>query len=145
MPSPRFEPGIHTDGVPWVSGETCIGKRMLFKGTVFGSGSLFVDGVVEGNIDLPESRVTVGVNGRVSESMTICINAHEIVIIGMVRGDVSAVSSVEIRGEGSLIGNVRAARISIADGAYFKGNIELHGVELKAATPVPSGLNKEDL
>ena len=145
MPLPVLESAVHINGTHLVAGETCIGKGLLFKGTISGTGSLFVDGVVEGNIYLPESRVTVGENGYMSAGLSVCINAGEIVIIGRVHGSVSAGRSLEIRAEGNLTGNVSAARISIADGAYFKGNIELHGFEPKSAAPVPLGLNRQDL
>ena len=112
---------------------------MYVKGEITGSESLFVDGRVEGSINLPGNRVTVGRNGQVAASIT----AREIVILGKVRGNAAASDRVDIRVEGSLTGDVSAARISIEDGAYFKGGIELRKVEAKppapaAATPAPS-------
>ena len=118
---------------------TSIGKGMVFKGTVTGNGSLFVDGEVLGNIYLPEHRVTVGPTGKVSDGLSVCITARDIVIIGKVRGNVSAADRVEICENGTLTGSVSAARISIADGAYFKGDISLH-----AAQPKPSILYEQD-
>ena len=132
MPPPIPEPTVRANAAPLVADGTRIGAGLLFRGTISGSGSFFVDGVVEGNINLPESRVTVGENGYVSAGLCVCINAREIVVIGRVHGSVSAVRSVEIRAEGNLTGNVSAARISIADGAYFNGDIDLS----RESTPV---------
>ena len=76
---------------------------------------------MEGSINLPGNRVTVGRNGVVSAN----ISAREIVVLGKVRGNMTASDRVDIRGEGSLTGDVVAQRISIEDGAYFKGGIDI--------------------
>jgi cytoskeletal protein CcmA (bactofilin family) len=99
------------------------------KGEITGSESLYIDGKVEGSINLPGNRVTVGRNGQVAAS----IIAREIVVLGKIRGNVSATDRVDIRAEGSLSGDVAAARISIEDGAYFKGGIDIRKPEPKAA------------
>ena len=86
-----------------------------------GSESLYIDGRVEGSINLSGNRVTVGRNGVVSAN----INAREIVVLGKVRGNLTASDRVDIRSDGSLTGDVIAARISIEDGAFFKGGIDI--------------------
>jgi cytoskeletal protein CcmA (bactofilin family) len=93
----------------------------VVKGEVSGSESLYIDGKVEGTINLPGNRVTVGRNGQVAAN----IMAREVVVLGKVRGNVNASDRVDIRSEGSLTGDVAAARISIEDGAYFKGGIDI--------------------
>ena len=113
------------------SEQATIGKSLFVKGEVTGSESLYIDGRVEGTISLPGNRVTVGRNGQVAASIT----AREIVILGKVRGNISASDRVDIRAEGALTGDVIAARISIEDGAFFKGGIELRKSEAKPATP----------
>jgi cytoskeletal protein CcmA (bactofilin family) len=115
--------------VPTTSDQATIGKGLLIKGDISGSESLFVDGKVEGSINLPGNRVTIGRNGQVTAN----ISAREIVVLGKVRGNVSATDRVDIRVEGSLSGDVSAARISIEDGAYFKGGIDIRRPEAKAA------------
>ena len=80
-----------------------------------------VRGRVEGSINLAGNRVTVGCNGVVSAN----INAREIVVLGKVRGNLTASDRVDIRSDGSLTGDVVAARISIEDGAFFKGGIDI--------------------
>jgi cytoskeletal protein CcmA (bactofilin family) len=101
--------------------QATIGKSLVVKGEVSGSESLYIDGKVEGAINLPGNRVTVGRNGQVAAN----IMAREVVVLGKVRGNINASDRVDIRSEGSLTGDVAAARISIEDGAYFKGGIDI--------------------
>jgi cytoskeletal protein CcmA (bactofilin family) len=101
--------------------QATIGKGLYVKGEITGSESLFIDGKIEGSINLPGNRVTVGRNGQVTANVT----AREVVILGKIRGNVNASDRVDIRAEGSLAGDVAAARISIEDGAYFKGGIDI--------------------
>jgi cytoskeletal protein CcmA (bactofilin family) len=75
--------------------------------------------------------VTIGRNGQVAAN----ISAREIVVLGKVRGNVSATDRVDIRAEGSLSGDVAAARISIEDGAFFKGGIDIRKPDAKPGTP----------
>jgi cytoskeletal protein CcmA (bactofilin family) len=123
---PAFEPAGRA---PAATGgdQATIGKGLFIKGEITGSESLFVDGKVEGSINLPGNRVTVGRNGQVAAS----ISAREIVVLGKVRGNVSATDRVDIRAEGALTGDVAAARISIEDGAFFKGGIDIRKPEGK--------------
>src|SRR5213082_138476 len=101
--------------------QATIGKSLVIKGEVTGSESLYIDGRAEGSINLSGNRVTVGRNGVVAAN----INAREIVVLGKVRGNLTASDRVDIRSDGSLTGDVVAARISIEDGAYFKGGIDI--------------------
>jgi cytoskeletal protein CcmA (bactofilin family) len=101
--------------------QATIGESLVIKGEVTGSESLYIDGRVEGSINLSGNRVTVGRNGVVAAN----INAREIVVLGKVRGNLTASDRVDIRSDGSLTGDVIAARISIEDGAFFKGGIDI--------------------
>ena len=101
--------------------QATIGKSLVIKGEVSGSESLYIDGRVEGSINLQGNRVTIGRNGAVNAN----INAREIVVIGKVKGNLNASDRVDIRNEGSLTGDVIAQRISIEDGAFFKGGIDI--------------------
>jgi cytoskeletal protein CcmA (bactofilin family) len=85
-----------------------------------GSESLYIDCKVTGTIYLPGSRVTVGHNGQVAAD----INAREVVVLGVVHGNVDASDRVNISSEGYLIGDVITQRVSIAEGAFFKGIID---------------------
>ncbi len=119
------------------SGEQAtIGKSLIVKGELSGSESLYIDGKVEGAINLPGNRVTVGRNGQVAANIV----AREIVVLGKVRGNCQASDRVDIRSEGSLTGDVIAARISIEDGAFFKGGIDIRkpGSEAKGGSSTPA-------
>lgn len=130
-PTPTFEPA--RPAAP-AGEQASIGKGLFIKGEITGSESLFIDGKVEGSVNLPGNRVTVGRNGQVNAS----INAREIVVLGKVRGNVNATDRVDIRAEGALTGDVAAARISIEDGAFFKGGIDIKKAEAKPATVTAS-------
>ena len=118
------------------SDQATIGKSLVIKGEVTGSESLYIDGRVEGSINLSGNRVTVGRNGVVAAN----INAREIVVLGKVRGNLTASDRVDIRSDGSLTGDVVAARISIEDGAFFKGGIDIR----KGGQPGQQKANGED-
>jgi cytoskeletal protein CcmA (bactofilin family) len=134
-PAPAVEPAGRA---PVSAGDQAtIGKGLLVKGDISGSESLYIDGKVEGSINLPGNRVTVGRNGQVAAN----IAAREIIIMGKVRGNVSASDRVEIRAEGALTGDVAAARISIEDGAFFKGGIDIKKADAK---PSPAAETKPE-
>jgi len=124
-PAPSFENTNRQTVAP--SEQATIGKGLFIKGEISGSESLYIDGKVEGSVNLPGNRVTIGRNGQVAAS----IAAREIVVLGKVRGNVTATDRVDIRAEGSLSGDVSAARISIEDGAFFKGGIDIRKPEAK--------------
>src|SRR6201982_3975515 len=122
--TPSYEPAARTptsSAQPASADQATIGKSLVIKGEVSGSESLYIDGKVEGSINLPGNRVTIGRNGQVSAN----INAREVVGLGKVRGNLNASDRVDIRNEGSLTGDVVAQRISIEDGAFFKGGIDI--------------------
>jgi cytoskeletal protein CcmA (bactofilin family) len=107
---------------PVATDPVTIDKSLEVKGEVIGSESLYIDGKVMGTIYLPGSRVTIGRNGQVSAD--IC--AREVVVLGAVQGNINASDRVNISSEGSLIGDVITQRVTIADGAFFKGLIDIH-------------------
>ena len=103
--------------------QAAIGKSLVIKGEVNGAESLYIEGRVEGTINLSggANRVTVGKSGVVLADL----NAREIVIMGKVNGNIVATDRVDIRNDGSLHGNVVTHRINIEDGAYFKGSVDI--------------------
>lgn len=136
-PPPAFEPPSRPAAAAAVGEQATIGKSLFIKGEITGSEALFIDGKVEGSVSLPGNRVTVGRNGQVAAN----ISAREIVVLGKVRGNVTATDRVDIRAEGALTGDVAAARISIEDGAFFKGGIDIRKADAKpaaAAAPAPA-------
>jgi cytoskeletal protein CcmA (bactofilin family) len=124
--------------VPAPTDHAVIGKGLLIKGEITGTESLYIDGRVEGSINIPNERVTIGQHGRVvstmSATMNVCITAREIVIMGKVTGNVSASDRVDIRAEGNLTGDVSTSRISIADGAYFNGGVDIRKADAKSVS-----------
>ena len=118
-----------------------IGKSVQIKGELSGNEDLFIDGQVEGTIELREHNLTIGPHGRVQAN----VNAKEVVLLGSLKGNVRAVDRVEIRKSGSLIGDVVAARVVIEDGASIKGSVDIQKptevpgkpAEMKKAEPLP--------
>jgi cytoskeletal protein CcmA (bactofilin family) len=132
VPQQTFEPARPAATNTTVGEQASISKGLAIKGEITGSESLFIDGKVEGSISIPGNRVTVGRNGQVNAS----INAREIVVLGKLKGNVSATDRVDIRAEGALTGDVAAARISIEDGAFFKGGIDIRKPDGKSGIAV---------
>ena len=97
-----------------------IGPMMRIKGEIRTKEELVIEGEVEGLME-SESLVTVGPKGKVHAN----IKARNVVIHGEVRGNVEVAQKIAIRDHGSLIGDVKSAGISIDDGAYFKGSIDI--------------------
>lgn len=108
-----------------------IGPSMYIKGEIRVREELLVDGEVEGRVE-SASLLTVGPNGKIRAN----IKAREVLIFGSVRGDVEVSQKIAIRGQGSLIGNVKTGGISIDDGAYFKGSIDILRSD-PAVSPTP--------
>jgi cytoskeletal protein CcmA (bactofilin family) len=132
--TPAGFPASSPAGTP--GDQATIGKSLVVKGEISGAESLYIDGKVEGSINLPGNRVTVGRNGQVAATVL----AREIVVLGKIRGNCQATDRVDIRAEGSLTGDVIAARISIEDGAFFKGGIDIRkpGAEAKNGQAAPA-------
>jgi len=98
-----------------------IGKSLVIRGEITGTDSLILEGRVEGSIHLEGNRVTVGRNGRATANIT----AREVVVMGKVRGNITATDRLDIRAEGGVVGDLSAPRMSIEDGAFFKGGIDI--------------------
>jgi cytoskeletal protein CcmA (bactofilin family) len=101
--------------------QATIGRTLVIKGEITGSEALYIDGRIEGKIIMPESRVTIGRNGRVDAS----IQAREVVIMGKVNGNIDCSDRVDVRAEGSVSGDISTVRISVEDGAAMKGGIQV--------------------
>lgn len=110
-------------------GSAVIGKSVVLKGQIVSREDLYIDGDVEGSVELPEHRLTVGMHGRVQAG----IKAREIVIVGTVNGNAEASDKIDIRKEAKMIGDLKTARIMIEDGAFFKGSIDITRVDPAAA------------
>lgn len=111
--------------------QATIGRTLVIKGEISGSESLYIDGRIEGKITMPESRVTIGRNGRVDAS----IQAREVVVMGKVTGNIECSDRVDIRAEGSVSGDISTVRISVEDGAALKGGIQVRSEGKKDSQP----------
>jgi cytoskeletal protein CcmA (bactofilin family) len=98
-----------------------LGASLRVKGEISGNEDLHVDGAVEGLIQLDDRKLTVGAAAKV----TADVMAREIVVYGSVKGNLRARDRIEIKKDGSVVGDLTTARIMIEDGAYFKGSIEI--------------------
>ena len=98
------------------------GKAVTTRREVFSNEDLYVDGALEGRIELPAHTLTVGPHGTIKTGV---IEAATVVILGAVEGDVNAQKRVEIRKDATLTGNIKTARIVIEEGAYFKGGVDI--------------------
>lgn len=125
-----------------------ISKGITVRGEISGTDSLSVEGTIEGTICIPGERVTVGRDGRVlvahAAGSAACIRAREIVLLGSVTGHIAAEDRVDIRATASLSGDVSTRRVSIEDGAYFRGGIDIVRDPAPAApAPGPAGVDQD--
>ena len=114
-------------------GSATIGKAVKIAGQIYSREDLYVDGDVEGTIELMEHKLTIGPNGKVHAG----IKAREVVALGAIQGNVEASERIEIRKDAKLVGDIKTARIVIEDGAYFKGSIDIVKSEPKVAANQP--------
>ncbi|HZR29183.1 MAG TPA: polymer-forming cytoskeletal protein [Terriglobales bacterium] len=98
-----------------------IGKSVLIKGELSGSEDLYLDGEVEGSVDLKQHSLTVGPHGRIRAN----IRAREVIVHGKVDGNITGDEKVELKKSAVLTGDITTQRIMIEDGAFFKGAIDL--------------------
>lgn len=102
-------------------GTARLGASLHVKGEITGNEDLSIDGSVEGLIQLEERKLTIGASAKV----TADVIAREVVVYGHVKGNLRARDRIEIKKDGSVVGDLTTARIMIEDGAYFKGSIEI--------------------
>jgi cytoskeletal protein CcmA (bactofilin family) len=106
-----------------------IGKSVVVRGELSGSEDLYLDGEVEGSIELREHHLTIGPHGKVRAS----VNARDVVVHGELNGNVHGTERVELKKSAVLTGDIVTQRIVIEDGAVFKGSIDTQ----RAAKPEP--------
>lgn len=102
-------------------GTARLGASLHVKGEITGNEDLSIDGSVEGLVHLQDRKLTIGASARV----TADVIAREVVVFGNVKGNLRARDRIEIKKDGSVVGDLTTARIMIEDGAYFKGSIEI--------------------
>lgn len=130
-PSGRTEPVRHTE-----RDIVNIGKSVIIKGELSGSEDLTIEGQVEGKIELRQNVLTIGPNGRIKAQ----VFAKTVVVQGEVHGNITASERVDIRDNGSVDGDLSSPRVAIADGAHFRGSIDMQRAGAKAGEPKPAEL-----
>jgi cytoskeletal protein CcmA (bactofilin family) len=113
-----------------------IGKSVVIKGELNGSEDLTIEGHVEGTIQLRDHVLTIGPNGRIKAQ----VFAKSVIVLGEVTGNVTASDKVDIRDNGSVDGDIVSPRVAIAEGAHFRGSVDMQrksgpAVQAKPAQP----------
>jgi cytoskeletal protein CcmA (bactofilin family) len=114
-----------------------IGKSVIIKGELSGSEDLYVDGQVEGNIELSGNRLIIGPHGQVRAN----VNAKGVIVQGKLDGNIRASERTELAKSAVVTGDIATQRVAIEEGAYFKGKVDIQreGVKTDVAKPVTSG------
>src|SRR5882762_155209 len=116
-PGPRSEASHHNMERDIVN----IGKSVVIKGELNGSEDLTIEGAVEGTIQLRDHVLTIGPNGRIKAQ----VFAKSVIVLGEVNGNVTASDKVDIRDNGSVDGDIVSPRVAIAEGAHFRGSVDM--------------------
>lgn len=114
-------PQTYRSSAPTARNLAILGPGLTVKGQISGEEDLQVDGKVEGSISLKGQRLTVGQNGEIVSD----VHAREVIVYGKVRGNLFAEDRIEVKKDGSVIGNITGGRVLIEDGAYLKGQVEI--------------------
>lgn len=117
-------------------GAALIGRSVVIKGELDGSEDLTIDGHVDGKVELRDHTLTVGPNGRIKAQ----VFAKAVVVFGELVGNISASEKVDIRENGSVDGDIVSPRVAIAEGAHFRGSIDMQrkGAVPGKAAPAPA-------
>jgi len=115
-----------------------IGKSVVIKGELSGSEDLTIEGQVDGKIELRQNVLTIGPNGKIKAQ----VFAKSVVILGEVTGNVTASEKVDIRDNGSVDGDIAAPRVAIAEGAHFRGSIDMQRAGATASKPAEKAAEK---
>jgi len=114
-------------------GAAAIGKSVVVKGQIYSREDLYVDGEIDGTVEVQEHRLTVGPNGKVTAS----VEAREVIVRGTVHGDIHAGEKIDIRKEAKLVGDLKTSRIVIEEGAYFKGSVDILRTDVNRTEAAP--------
>ena len=128
IPAPRPEPSHQME-----KDIVNIGKSVVIKGELNGSEDLTIEGHVEGTIQLRDHVLTIGPNGRIKAQ----VFAKSVIVLGEVTGNVTASDKVDIRDNGSVDGDIVSPRVAIAEGAHFRGSVDM---QRKAAAAQPQAV-----
>jgi cytoskeletal protein CcmA (bactofilin family) len=108
-----------------------IGKSVVIKGELSGSEDLTIEGQVDGKIELRQNVLTIGPNGRIKAM----VFAKAVIVQGEVTGNITASEKVDIRDNGSVDGDITSPKVAIAEGAHFRGSIDMQRGGVKVPEP----------
>ena len=111
-----------------------IGKSVVIKGELSGSEDLTIEGHVEGKIELKDNILTIGPNGRIKAA----VFAKAVIVLGEVHGNIAASEKVDIRDGGSVDGDIVSPKVAIAEGAHFRGAVDMQRKAGAATTAQPA-------
>ncbi|HZR25025.1 MAG TPA: polymer-forming cytoskeletal protein [Vicinamibacterales bacterium] len=137
-PAPVAAPGARPEASQHMEKDIVnIGKSVVIKGELNGSEDLTIEGHVEGTIQLRDHVLTIGPNGRIKAQ----VFAKSVIVLGEVMGNVTASDKVDIRDNGSVDGDIISPRVAIAEGAHFRGSVDMQrkgGAAAPAPQPKPA-------
>lgn len=113
-----------------------IGRSIQIVGDLRGDEDLRIEGDIEGNIHLPNHSLTIGAEGRIRADAY----AKSVIIEGEIHGDIYGSECVTIRAKARVMGNILAARVSLEEGARFKGSIDMDPQSIKSALDKVQGM-----
>jgi cytoskeletal protein CcmA (bactofilin family) len=120
--SPPVHPASTLRPITAAPGTACLSAGLIVKGEISGHEDLHIDGKVEGQVNLEDHRLTVGVTAHLKSRVA----AREVIVYGDVHGDINAPERVQIKKDGGVTGDIVTTRLLIEEGAYFKGKIEVN-------------------
>ena len=142
MPPKFSDPNVSTSGKP----QALIGSKIRIKRELYGEEAILIQGRVEGTIEVKDENLTVGAEGHVKADS----QAKQIIVEGEVRGDLTGEEKVVIKATSNVQGNIVAPRVSLEEGAKFKGMIDMEpgaaniaGAD-KSKSPKPVDVKEED-
>ena len=140
-PMPASAPASRADEGRSIGGREMIniGKSVVIKGELNGSEDLTIEGHVEGKIELRDHVLTIGPNGRIKAELF----AKSVIVLGEVTGNVTASEKVDIRDNGSVDGDIISPRVAIAEGAHFRGSVDMQRAAAAASRPAAAQKSPE--
>lgn len=117
--------------------QAIIGRSLILKGELSANEDLLIEGQFEGTVNLQDHCLTVGANGKVKAE----INARQVIILGSVNGNVNAREKIEVRRTGNVVGDLTSASVSIEEGAYFKGSIDILRADVRDERPTVTAVS----
>jgi cytoskeletal protein CcmA (bactofilin family) len=131
---------VHKNQSPSAKEHALIGSSIKIEGSLSGGEDLFVEGQIDGKIELDQHNVTIGTNGRIKAD----IHGRSIIVMGEVKGNLYGSEQIILRKSSKVRGNLFAARVSLEDGSYFKGSIDMTSKPAAEAKPSQKDISKPE-